>query len=212
MRMPSPKFALLAVALVSACGSPDLTLAGGEQSADAPRGAAAAAPSACVNFNVPALGAVFGAPIPNAPGSVVWVESAIPVSVNRFFLIGGGTTYNWLRIEPAPASFTLASGPTGHTNNINTGYDFTGLPFTAKTVVFRFLHLGGYENLSVNGSPPFIGPLTAPPAAVGGIAVASASVAVPGGAQGTITLSGGAISKIMVGGQELWLDSVCAFP
>lgn len=205
---------LLAVATLSACGTSDLAVTGPEQPPVEPRGNHTA--NYCVRFNVPPVGALFGAPIPNPPGSVVFVESSIPVSVDRFLQVTGAWTYNWMRIEPAPAAFTLASGNTGHTNNINAGFDFTGLPFVTTKVVFHFLHLGGYENLSVNGSsPPFVGPLTAPPAAIAGIGVTSAWVGVPGGSQGTITLTGSAanpVKKLLVGGQELWLDTVCAYP
>lgn len=213
MQRSTLSLTLLAAAALSACGTADLTLAGAGSAE--PRHAAAAAAPNCVQFNVPPIGALFGAPIPNPPGSVVWVEQSIPVSVNKFLLVGGGSAYNWLRIEPAPAVFTFAAGATGHTNNINAEFDFTGLPYAATSVKFVFLHLGGYENLSINGSPIFVGPLTAPPAVIAGIGVASAWVAVPGGQQGTITLTGSAanpIKRLVVGGQELWLDTVCAFP
>ncbi|HEX6750026.1 MAG TPA: hypothetical protein VF092_22220 [Longimicrobium sp.] len=202
--------ALLAAASLAACGRADQPLTGADRTPVGPR-AAPLAP-VCVSFDVPALGALFGAPVGTPPGSVVWTENGIPVSVHKFFLAGGGSAFNWLRIENAPASFTLGAGKTGHTNNINVGFDFTALPFVPSGVKFNFLHLGGYENLQVNTSGVFIGPLTAPPTPWGGVNVTSSWAPVPGGAQGTVTLSGGSVKWLMVGGQELWLDDVCAYP
>jgi hypothetical protein len=197
-------FTLLAAAALGACGRADQPLA-----PTGPR-AAPAAPI-CVKFSVPAVGAIFGAPVGTPPGAVVWAENGIPVSVHKFFT-STGTVYNWMRIEPAPAVFTLASGNTGHTNNINAGFDFTALPFLPTTVTFDFLDLGGFENLQVNASPVYIGQLMAAPSPWGGVNVAKAAAAVPGGIQGTITLSGGPVKWVMVGGQEFWLDNVCAYP
>jgi hypothetical protein len=210
MRTRTLSLVLLAAASLAACGRADQPLTGADRTPVGPR-AAPLAP-VCVNFNVPPLGALFGAPVGTVPGSVVWVENGIPVSVHKFLFSGGGSTFNWLRIENAPAAFTLAAGKVGHTNNINVGFDFTGLTFIPTTVKFVFLHLGGYENLQVNGSPVFIGPITAPPTPWGGVNVASAWVPVAGGSQGTVTLSGGPIKWLMVGGQEFWLDTVCAYP
>ncbi|HET7464732.1 MAG TPA: hypothetical protein VFJ82_26050 [Longimicrobium sp.] len=203
---------LLATAALAAC-APDQALTGPDRAPATPL--ANHVGNTCVYFNVPPLGATFGAPAGNVPGTVVWVEQGIRVSVNKFVTLTGGSAYDRLRIEPMPASFTLAAGNTGHTLNLNAGFDFTGLTFAVTSVKFHFLHLGGYENLSVNGSPVFVGQLTAPPAALAGITVASAWAPVPGGSQGTITLTGSAanpIKRLLVGGQELWLDTVCAYP
>ncbi len=213
MHVRTLSLALLAAVSLSACGTQDLAVTGPERSPEEPRGHHTS--NYCVRFNVPPVGAIFGAPVPNPPGTVVFVEQSIPVSVNKFLLSTGVWTYNWMRIEPAPAVFGLASGNTGHTNNINAGFDFTGLPFVTTKVVFHFMDLGGHENLNVNGSPMFVGQITAPPAAIAGIGVSSVFVGVPGGTQGTVTLTGSAanpIKRFQVGGQELWLDTICAYP
>lgn len=202
---------LLAAAALAACGPSDLTLADGSRSPTAP--AANHTGNNCVYFNVPALGAVFGPPIP--PGTTVWVENGIPVSINRFLWTTGTWAYGQLTIELPPAGYTLAAGKTGHTNNINTGYDFTGLGFAVTYVKFHALQLGGYDNLSINGSPIWVGPLPSHPPAIAGIGIASAWAPVPGGVQGSVALTGSTanpIKKLLVGGQELWLDTVCAYP
>ena len=207
MQLRALAFALAAA--VAACGPNDQPVTGA--TAAAPRPALAAPAPVCVRFNVPALGALFGAPVGTPIGAVVFVENAIPVSVDRFLQVTGAWTYNWMRIENAPGVFTLAAGKTGHTNNINAGFDFTGVGFPVNKVTFHWLNLGGYENLSVNGSPIFVGQLSVPPPVLGGAAVATAWAPVAGGKQGTTTLTG-PITKILVGGQEEWLDDICAYP
>jgi len=210
MQLRALAFALGAAAAVAACGPDDQPVTGAETAAA--RGLALAAPApVCVFFNVPPLWTVFGAPVGTPMGAVVWVENGIPVSARRFLQMGGAWSFNWMRIEPVPAVFTLGAGQTDHTNNINAGFDFTGLGFPVNKVTFNWLNLGGYENLSVNGSPIFVGQLSAPPAFLGGAGVATAWGFVAGGKQGTTTLTG-PINRILVGGQEEWLDNVCAYP
>ncbi|HET7464730.1 MAG TPA: hypothetical protein VFJ82_26040 [Longimicrobium sp.] len=210
MRVRTLSLTLLAAAALAAC-SPEQALTGPGRSPAAPDANHVGAN--CVNFGIPPLGSTFGPPTP--PGTTVWVENGIPVSVNTFLQSTGAWSYGVLTTELAPASFTLAAGKTGHTNNINTGYDFTGLGFAVTFVKFHARQIGGYDNLSVNGSPIFVGPLPTHPAALGGVAIASAWVGIPGGVQGTVTLTGSAatpITKLLVGGQELWLDTICAYP
>src|SRR4051812_11891973 len=105
MRARSLPIALLAAAALAACQTPDLPVAAADRSPAAPLGNHTG--NNCVNFNVPPIGAVFGPPTP--PGTVVWVEQLIPVSITKFLFAGGGSAYGSLRIEPAPAVFTLAA-------------------------------------------------------------------------------------------------------
>jgi len=176
---------------------------------------AAAVVPACVEFGPPpAVGASWGGPLGTIPGNTVLVENAVRVYTNKFFWLGGGSAYNIMRIEPSFGGF--GSGPQiARSNNINIGFDYANVGFVVRTVKFLWLDLGGNENLMVNGSPVFIGELDTPPAVLGGVGVTATSFAVPGGDQGTITLTApttGAIKWFEVGGQELWIDRVCAWP
>ncbi|HEU4558007.1 MAG TPA: hypothetical protein VFS20_09165 [Longimicrobium sp.] len=209
MHLRTLSLALLASASLAACGTTDLAVTGPEQSPAEPRGNHTA--NYCVRFNVPPVGTVFGSSVPNPPGSVVFVEQSIPVSVNKFITSAGTSAYNGMRIEPAPGGFGLAAGNTDHTVSVNAGFNFTFLPFVPTQVVFHFFKPGGYENLRVNGSPIWVGPITAPPGAIGGVAVASAWAPTIGGVQGTVTLTGAAITDLWVGGTNLWIDTVCAY-
>ena len=164
----------------------------------------------CVDFEPPlALGTQYGAPAGHAPGTVVFTSNGIPVSVYDFFFVGGGSTFNFAEIDAAP--FPFSPGQSINTNNINLEFDFSGLSFEATALRLSYLDLGGHENLSVNGSPLHIGELSAAPTPMGGVNVTVSTVAVPGGQRGNVSLSG-TVKRLRIGGQEFWLDQVCAIP
>lgn len=173
-------------------------------------GPSAAVVPACVEFNVPPLGAVLGAPAGHVPGQGVFVENGIKVGVQRFGLLGGGSAFNRADIVPAPAGF--GAGQVARVNNINLIFDFSGLSFVPTTVKFEWRDLGGHENLLANASGLYIGELTAAPSPFGGFTVSHAWGFIPGGKQGSTSISGGAVKGIWVGGQEFFLDNVCAYP
>lgn len=165
----------------------------------------------CIDFEPPmALGTQYGTPAGHAPGTVVFTSNGIPVSVHDFFFVGGGSTFNVAEIAVAP--FPFSPGQSINTNNINLEFDFTGLSFEATALRLSYLDLGGNENLSVNGSPLHIGELSAAPSPMGGVNVTVSTVAVAGGQRGNVSLSGGTIKRLRIGGQEFWLDQVCAIP
>lgn len=201
-------FVALAAVAVGACSRSGPPLTGTVASSEAPRAAVA---QACVSFSGPGAGTTFGPSATSPSGSLAWTEGGIAVSTESFRLGSGADTYTTLRTEYPPAGFALSSGTTARMYDIGAGFDFGRLPFVARSVRFSFLHRGGVENLSVNGSPVFVGALTSAPSSLGGRTVTSVSGPVRGGAQGTITVSGGAIGTVMVGGEELWLDNVCAY-
>jgi hypothetical protein len=170
---------------------------------------------ACVEFGPPpAVGASWGGPAGTIPGNTVLVENGVRVYTNRFFLSGGGTAYNLMRIEPGFGGF--GSGPQiARSNNINIGFSYGGVGFVPTMVSFDWVDLGGVENLIVNGSPVFIGELDTPPAVLGGASVSTVSGPFLGGDRGTTTLTvpaGSSITRFEVGGQEFWIDRVCAWP
>lgn len=168
----------------------------------------AVTPPACVEFGPPpAAGTVWGAPAAHVPGQTVHVENSVRVLVQVFQPFGA---FNLARVQLPPVAF--ANGQAANTNNINLQFLFNNLGWTANRVYFSFLDQGGFENLGVNMSPYYIGQLAAAPAMVGGRNVSVATVAVPGGVRGHVRMWGGPINDITVGGQELWVDKVCAEP
>ena len=169
---------------------------------------------ACVEFGPPPpLGALYGGPVGTIPLNTIFVENGVRVYTNRFFFPPpGGTAYNLMRIENAFGGFGF--GQIARANNINIGFDYSAVGFVVKTVKFHGKDLGGVENLIVNNSNPFIGELDTPPPAIAGVAVSSLWAAIPGGDQGitTLTAAPAPIKSFEVGGQEFWVDRVCAWP
>lgn len=159
---------------------------------------------ACIDFEGQPLGTQYGGPAGHTSGDVVFTANGIAVAVVDFVFVGGGGTFNVATIDTA-----MGTDQDMGTNNINLAFDFTQLQFEPAKVTLDFLDLGGFENVAVNGSTVFAGELSAAPATVGGATVTVTTTPVPGGVSGTLELTG-AIEMVQVGGQEFWLDDVCA--
>jgi len=173
-----------------------------------PRHRAAGVREVCVDFEPPlTVGTQYGAPAGHHSGDVVFTTHGIPVSVHDFNFLGGGGTFNVANIDSAPVPFGW--GQSMRTNNINLEFDFSNIGFVPKEVKFEFLDLGGFENISVNGSPIFVGELSAAPNPIGGVQLSVSTTPVTGGKKGIVILTG-AVQKLRVGGQEFWIDNVCA--
>ena len=164
---------------------------------------------ACVDFEPPlTLGTQYGTPVGQNSGDVAFTTAnGITVRVLDFHFTGGGGAYNLARIEAAPVPF--GSGQCIRTNNINLEFDFSLIGFATSQVQFEFLDLGGSENISVNGSSIFTGELAAVPSPIGGVSISVTTVPVTGGKKGTVTLTG-VVKTLKIGGQEFWIDNVCA--
>lgn len=165
----------------------------------------------CVDFEPPLIvGTQYGTPA-NSPGDLVFTTNNIPVLVYDFVFGGGGGTFNFAQIDPAvttPVAF--GNGQIINTNNINLEFDFSGLGFQTNQVTFDFLDLGGLENISINGSPVIADELSAVPSPIGGVNLTVNATPFSGGQSGTATLTG-AVTTLRIGGQEFWMDNVCAF-
>ena len=171
-----------------------------------PRTRKAGVREVCVTFEAPlTVGTQYGTPAGQHSGDVIFTSNGIPVSVHDFAFSGGGGTFNLAKVDLAP----FGSGQSMNTNNIDLEFDFGGIGFVPTRVQFEFLDRGGSENLSVNGSPVFAGDISAVPASLGGATVSVTSTPIGGGKKGIVTLAG-TIHKLRVGGQEFWIDNVCA--
>jgi hypothetical protein len=172
----------------------------------------AVTPPACVEFGPPPpAGTVWGAPAGHVPGQTVHAENSIRVLVQTFYWGGGGSTFNYAQL--GLPTYPFANAQAAGVNNINLGFLFGNLGWIANKVYFSYLDEGGTENLSVNGSPYYIGDLHLAPAVIGGRNVnVSTWVPGPGAIAGHVRIWGGSIKTISVGGQEFWIDKVCAEP
>jgi len=172
---------------------------------------------ACMDFEPPLFpaGNQYGAPALNFPGQVVvTAANHIQMAVDTFKFIGHSppVAFDVARIEIPPIPF--ATGQSIRTNNINLLFDFTSIGFIPQEVRFEFLEIIQTVNISVNGGVPFVGDLSKVPANLGGAAIAVAAMPVPpplNGSIGKVTLIGPVFS-LKIGGEEFWIDNVCAFP
>ncbi len=159
---------------------------------------------------MPALGTPYGAAWATPVGVPQWIENGITAAVVPY---QPGAFFAEARVVPSPVA-GFGAGPVGRARSINWQFDFGALPFVPSAVTFEWLDQGTpspVENLSVNGSPLFVGQIHAPPAALAGIAVSTSVLAAPGGLKGTMKLTG-PVKRVVVGGQPVWIDHVCAYP
>ncbi len=162
----------------------------------------------CVDFQSLTFGTQYGNPGGSA-GDLIFAEDNIPVSIDSFYFIGPGGAFNFCRVDTL---HVLTFGPSKNMaiNNVNLIFNLANLPFTANLVTFDFADYGGHENISVNGAPIFAGEfLSAPSPIAPGVTMSVAFTNPINPKIGTVTLRG-QVSKLLVGGQELWLDNICA--
>ncbi len=161
----------------------------------------------CVTFDTIAVGTPYGDGV-NTMGEQIFIENDIQVFVEWFFWTTTTGTFNTGEIELPFAGF--GSGHIMRLNNLNLRFLFDDLSYTVKKVTFDFADLGGIENLGISGHPPYIGELimAIPPP---GYSITVSTISIPGGVKGQVTIEGDDISEIMVGGQEFWLDNICAY-
>ncbi len=165
----------------------------------------------CINFGPPPpVNTMYGAPAGQVSGDLAFSVNLIDAYVYNFALLPAGTAFNRAFTSMAPVSLP---GQSLRTNNINILFDLQNLGFPVQKVTLSYLDLGGYENLAVNSSGIYRGQLAAAPAVLGNSNVNVSSAATPppiSGKTGTVTITGSQIKSFMIGGQELWIDNVCA--
>lgn len=161
----------------------------------------------CVKFNAVPPAAQWGSPAGHTAGTVVHTEDGIPVAVQEFFWSPTTTHFGSTRVRP---SFTVPGEQSINTNNINLEFDFNQLWFTPNQVSVIFRDTGGFENISVNGSAVIPGELAS--GSGGGVSWTVNSSPEPGNPHnriGTVTINGNT-TRLKIGGQEFWIESVCA--
>jgi hypothetical protein len=161
----------------------------------------------CVKFDTVPTGTEWGTPAGHSSGDVVHAEEGIEVSVHNFYWTATRTHLGRTRVAP---SFTGSGGQAINTNNINLEFDFTDLFFTPDKVVLIFRDTGGSENISVNDSTVLIGELASgSTSGVSWTVTDSPEPTNPHNRVGTLTIDGD-VERLKIGGQEFWIDSVCA--
>ena len=157
----------------------------------------------CIDFEDPpfTLGTQFGANYGDSPGDVAFTEQGVVVSVENFTL-GAFTGFSLAEVS----NDGNLPGQSMWVSNINLKFDFSGLGFTVDRVTFDFQDFGGAENVAVNGSAIVEGELAS--GTVGGVPLTVNRSLSLGLGDGTLV---GNVQDLTIGGQEFFLDNVCAF-
>lgn len=189
--------ALAALPLLAACADAVTAPAAAPAGPSAVVGGA----PACLNFDWLAPGETWGGLVGHNTGDMVHSESSVDVTVELFYS-GVLALFDHSRAEDATLT-GWGSGMHLHLQRISTRYDFMVYGgWTPGHVRFRYRDNGRTENLAVNGAV-YMGDISRAPAVLGG-----ASVIVNPGTVDVI----GAVNELVIGGDDLWVDDVCATP
>ena len=154
--------------------------------------------AATMEFESVPVGTKYGGDFGNVPGHVVLTENGIKMSVEQFFF-QQFTGFFQAEVTGPANDHELAL------NNISVLFDLTALPFNVSSLTLHYSELGGEDNFAVNGGSILQLPnLTNIP-----VNVAPGVTALVDG--GRITLTGD-IDRVLIGGQELSVDTVVAVP
>lgn len=207
-------FAAAAATLALAACAPDLPTEAASGASPAALGAVAAAapPPVCIEFGPPPpLGTTWGVPTGTPPGSWILTENGVPMWIERLALPGGGSVYNFARIGVSPVP--IGAGQQMLLDRSALRFDFSNVGFSVSAVTWEWYDPGAggtVENMAVNFGARFVGDITAP-ASVSGHPYSTVWGAAGGGRRGQSKV-GGPVRTLLVGGQQLWLDRVCAHP
>ena len=147
------------------------------------------------------LGTIFGAP-KDQPGFPVYEEDGIVMSVEEIIVEGAA---GFLRAEVGGRYGDLFPTHSLDLNNISVAFDFRQVGFAVNQVSLQFVELGPLNNFSVNDADLFeLSSLQLIPSEIAPGVTAVVT-------DGVITLTGD-IEEMLVGGQELAIDTVFAIP
>lgn len=156
---------------------------------------------AVIDFESLSAGTSWGAPA-TAPGTRIFTDSGIDVTINEFHLAGGAMSYDFARVDAA------GTGQNMRVNNVVLSFDLAGMPRPVKSVMIEYVDLGGSANIGVNGGTIATGTLSTLPSSIApGVLLFVTRTPVAGGVRGRIILLGN-ITSLTIGGQELWIDNV----
>ncbi len=159
----------------------------------------------CIDFEDLSAGSAY-APVSN------FVTGSIDVTVNPHPM---GTAFRGEVVTTVPAP--MGSGNRLWTNNVAAEFFASSSGYgLANKASFKYAYMGGANYLEVNGFPitPSMwnnfGPLSGSSfmTGLGPITLTVTEGGVPGGFVGLLEITGD-IDRLVVAGQELWLDDVC---
>lgn len=185
-----------AVLLLLAAACADVT-----EPAASPAGplAVTAGSPACVGFQWLAQGETWGGLVGHNTGDMVHGESSVDVTVELFYS-GPWALFDHSRADDG-ALVGWGNGMHLHLQRISTRYNFMAYGgWVPGHVRFQYQDNGRTENLAVNGDV-YMGDISRAPAVLGGARV----IVGPG----TVDIIG-PVSDLVIGGDDLRVDDVCA--
>ncbi len=157
---------------------------------------------AIVDFESLAVGTRYGMSEGDSPGGPAFDQNGIAVTLENYH---NGSFTGFFRAEVQAGGSNMFATRHLYIDNINIGFDFTGVGFPVNQVSVDYHEFGGVDNFSVNGGPVIEYPsLTDLPTMV----VSGVTAAVDAD---SIVLSG-PIARFQIGGQELVIDNIVAVP
>lgn len=155
-------------------------------------------PAATLEFESVPVGTKYGADFGNFPGQLVLTENGIKLSVEQFFL-PGFTGFFEAEVTGPTNDHELAI------DNISMLVDLTALPFDVTSLTLHYSEMGGQDNFAVNGGSILeLAQFTDIPSNV----APGVTALVDGG---LIHLTGN-VDRVLIGGQELTIDTIVAVP
>lgn len=149
----------------------------------------------CVEFEEQQVGAQY------AVGST-FTDAGVPITVEPFTWSNGTSTSGGMAVIGSGGQAGSA-GNEANTNNINLAFDFPGTP---SGLTLWFGEYGGNLNIRINGDfKNFADFADINGATIGGVQVAVAQLTPE---IGVLALAG-PIDDFAIGGQELWIDTLC---
>ena len=143
-----------------------------------------------------------------SPGDWIFNEDGIDVTIHELDYGTGGSGFIYCRVEASSVP-DFGFNNVMALNNVSNMYHINSLGISVAGVTFEFLDYGGTENLQVNGATLYIGDLhTFPFNVAPGVTMTVATYPVGGSLRAEVTLTGD-VQKLLVGGQEFFIDEIC---
>ncbi len=160
----------------------------------------------CIEFEDPfVLGTVYGPQVGQQEGETIFTTPQKVIGKVQAYQTGNSNAFGGVAfIAQAPQNF--GSGNCLQINNIAIQFDYSNSASQPTKITLRFLSQGGDQNFSVNDSDTFIGQLAQIPAQMRDV---KTSVIMANDRMGTLIMQGD-ITTFTIGGQEFFIDHVCA--
>lgn len=173
--------------------------------------------AAVIDFEDVPLATVYGSPAGDSAGDIVLTRWDVDMSVEDFTL-GAFVNLGRADVVTQPTSFfppAVNSTQVLQINNINTQFDFTGVPYDVTQVSFDYVDLGGEENFDLNGLGRQEVGLLSNVVPYAGFTINVSQIGGPGGVYGSVEViadPGNRIETLLVGGQEFAIDNLRKVP